>query len=67
MSSILKEKIPDGVEPDFSINEFDVIETLKTFARGINEEEKRRFEGIYAKFQDKGGVTADSIKQQKQI
>jgi hypothetical protein len=55
-------------EPDFSINEDDVKESLKTFVKGMSESEKNRFLGIYAKYQDKGGnQTIESIKQQKQI
>ena len=40
MSKILKDKIEDGVEPDFSINEDDIYENLKTFVKGINEGER---------------------------
>lgn len=56
------------MEPDFSIGEEDVKEALNTFVRGMSEDERRRFLGIYAKYQDKGGaVSAESIKKQKQI
>jgi hypothetical protein len=42
------------------------LESLKTFVKGMSESEKRRFLGIYAKYQDKGGsTTAASIKEQK--
>jgi len=50
MSKILKTKIDDKEEPDFSINEEDVIENLKTFVKGINESERKRFLGIYEKY-----------------
>lgn len=53
---------------DFSIDEKDVKNSLKTFVKGMNESEKRRFLAIYAKYQDKGGNnTAEGIKHQKQI
>ena len=54
-------------EPDFSIGPEDVRESLKTFVRGMNEQERRRFLGIYAKYQDKGGNTSEAIRNQKQI
>jgi hypothetical protein len=37
-------------EPDFSINEDDIRESLKTFVKGMSESEKNRFLGIYAKY-----------------
>jgi hypothetical protein len=71
MSDLLKLEesgMGDGMESDFSINERDVREALRTFVKGMSEDERRRFLHIYAKYQDKGGAfTAESIKQQKQI
>ncbi len=37
-------------EPDFSINEDDIKESMNTFVKGMNEGEKRRFLAIYAKY-----------------
>ena len=60
--------VDDDDDVDFSIGEEDVRESLKTFVKGMSEQEKRRFIDIYNKYQDKGGNnTANSIKQQKQI
>ena len=72
MSQVLKNEErgdgSSGEEPDFRIAEQDVRESIKTFVKGMSEQEKRRFLGIYAKYQDKGGnQSAESIKQQKQI
>ena len=50
MSSILKEKIDDKDNIDFSINEDDIMENMKTFVRGMNEQERQRFLAIYAKY-----------------
>jgi hypothetical protein len=60
MSQLLKaheqpasEAMDEGVEleePDFSINEDDIRESLKTFVKGMSESEKNRFLGIYAKY-----------------
>ena len=63
MSEILKRKIEHNEEPDFSINEDDIYENLTTFVRGINEGERNRFLGIYAKYQDKGGAVENISKQ----
>ena len=73
MSEVLKNEEKGGsdggkIEPDFRITQTDVRESMKTFVKGMSEQEKRRFLGIYAKYQDKGGnQSAESIKQQKQI
>lgn len=53
MSEVLKqaEGAPASMEePDFTIGEEDVRESLKTFVKGMSEEEKRRFLGIYRKY-----------------
>jgi hypothetical protein len=56
------------IDPDFSIGEKEVRESIKTFVKGMNEGERRRFLGIYAKYQDKGGTTKpEEIRNQKQI
>ena len=52
MSEILKNQIDE--EPDFSIGENDIRETLKSFVKGMNKDEMNRFIGIYKKYQDKG-------------
>jgi hypothetical protein len=76
MSEVLKNEEKRGnisgdnesVEADFRISQQDVRESMKTFVKGMSEQEKRRFLAIYAKYQDKGGnQSAESIKQQKQI
>lgn len=73
MSEVLKAEEVAGrsdqnEEVDFSIAEKDIRESFKTFVKGMNETEKRRFLDIYAKYQDKGGNnSAEGIKQQKQI
>eukprot|EP00347_Sterkiella_histriomuscorum_P013019 403366324 len=71
MSKILKESEGSNQQdedPDFSINEEDILENLKVFVKGINDQERRRFLGIYAKYQDKGGNnSAEQILNQKQI
>ncbi len=55
MSEVLKaEERGQESDPDFSIGIEDIKESLKTFVKGMNEGEKRRFLGIYAKYQDKG-------------
>jgi hypothetical protein len=57
MSKVLKEQEEEveEEEPDFSIDEGDIRESFKTFVKGMSEGERRRFLGIYAKYQDKGG------------
>jgi|LauGreDrversion4_2_1035121.scaffolds.fasta_scaffold186792_3 hypothetical protein len=59
MSRLLKEheQIPSSSseviqdeEPDFSINEDDIRESLQTFVKGMSEAEKKRFLAIYAKY-----------------
>jgi hypothetical protein len=45
----------DGIEANFRISQQDVRESMKTFVKGMSEQEKRRFLAIYAKYQDKGG------------
>jgi len=76
MSEVLKNEEKRGnisgdnesAEADFRISQQDVRESMKTFVKGMSEQEKRRFLAIYAKYQDKGGnQSAESIKQQKQI
>ena len=75
MSQVLKEqelkKGPvngEEAEISFSINEEDIEANLKTFVKGINDQERNRFLGIYAKYQDKGQVNpADIVKKQKQV
>jgi hypothetical protein len=67
-SSLKQEEEENGlgdkeIEPDFSVNEDDIRESLKTFVKGMSESERNRFLGIYAKYQDKGGnLTRESIK-----
>ncbi len=58
-----KAAAPDE-EVDFSICEADVRDSLRTFVKGMSEQERNRFLAIYAKYQDKGGNnTAEAIKQ----
>lgn len=68
MSEVLKHEENNGRsaenEVDFRISQHDVRESMRTFVRGMSEQEKRRFLAIYAKYQDKGGnQSAESIKQ----
>ncbi len=68
MSEVLKHEENNGRsdenEVDFRISQNDVRESMRTFVRGMSEQEKRRFLAIYAKYQDKGGnQSAESIKQ----
>jgi len=73
MSQILKQEEENNAggdndeqeEVDFTIEEPDVLETFKTFVKGMSKQEKQRFLGIYAKYQDKGQVKASDLKNQK--
>ena len=46
----MKELSAESEAPDFHIKEEDVWQALKEFVKGINEGERNRFLGIYAKF-----------------
>ena len=72
MSAVLKEeesrKGGGAQEVSFGIAEQDIKESFRSFVKGMSESEKRRFLGIYAKYQDKGGASMhEAIKKQRQI
>ncbi len=54
MSEVLKHEEnndrSDENEVDFRISQHDVRESMRTFVRGMSEQEKRRFLAIYAKY-----------------
>ena len=52
MSRLLKEQVSDdsNLEADFSISETDIMDSLKSFVKGISDQERNRFLGIYAKY-----------------
>ena len=57
MSEFIKENT-DGKEEEegveFGITRTDIEKTIQTFVKGMNQQEIRRFEDIYRKYEDKG-------------
>lgn len=65
MSQMMKQDLDKDFEsePDFSINESDISQTLTTFVKGMDPQTIRKYLQIYHKYQDKGQNKAEDVKQ----
>ena len=54
MSEFIKENTEEGESREFGITRADIEKTILTFVKGMSQQEIRRFEEIYRRYEDKG-------------
>ena len=61
MSAAIKAQSED---PELSISEDDLELSLRTFVKGMNAQEVKRFKDIYSRFQDKSNSSRPGEQRQ---